>query len=162
MTLLAVNFKRRRCNGTRIRDKPVGDNVTCIVTFSPTDAGMESGGGGGEGENGSLYAIFVRRKVCICGLAKILSSQITKKIGSANRKVSHLRKVRESNKLFRSASLRICDLRNLVEDRPPFRTHCRSGECTRAPPTTSTSTTGSLWRCYSSRTGDKDAPPHQI
>jgi hypothetical protein len=83
MTLLAVNLKRRRSTskGTRRRNKPVGDNVTCDF-LTHRCRGAERGGGG---ENGTLYAIFVRRKVFICGLAKVLSSQITKKIGSANR-----------------------------------------------------------------------------
>ena len=35
-------------------------------------------------------------------------------------KASHLRKVRKSNKLFKSANLRICDFRNLYADRPAF------------------------------------------
>jgi hypothetical protein len=35
-------------------------------------------------------------------------------------KVLHLRKVRKSNKLFKSAILRICDLRNLFVDRGGF------------------------------------------
>jgi hypothetical protein len=34
--------------------------------------------------------------------------------------VLHLRKVRKSNKLFKSVILRICDLRNLFADRPPL------------------------------------------
>jgi hypothetical protein len=33
---------------------------------------------------------------------------------------SHLQQDRKSNKLFKSASLQICDLRNLFADRPPF------------------------------------------
>jgi hypothetical protein len=36
------------------------------------------------------------------------------------RKVSHLRNIRKFNKLSKSANLRICDLRNLFADRPPF------------------------------------------
>jgi hypothetical protein len=36
------------------------------------------------------------------------------------RKVPHLRKVRKSNKLYKPAKLRICDLRNLFSDRPPL------------------------------------------
>jgi len=34
------------------------------------------------------------------------------------RKVTHLRKVRKSDKLYKPAQLRICDLRNLFADRP--------------------------------------------
>jgi hypothetical protein len=52
-------------------------------------------------------------KVCTrnCGLAEVLSPQITKKIGSANRKfVPHLRKVRKSNTLCKSANFWICNL----------------------------------------------------
>jgi hypothetical protein len=33
------------------------------------------------------------------------------------RKVPHLRKVRKSNKIFKSANLQICDLQNLFADR---------------------------------------------
>jgi hypothetical protein len=50
-------------------------------------------------------------------------SEITTKIGSANRKlakVSHLWKVRKYNKLFMSANLWIYDLRKLFADRPPL------------------------------------------
>jgi hypothetical protein len=36
------------------------------------------------------------------------------------RKVTHWRKVRKSNKLFKSANLRICDLRNLFTNRSPL------------------------------------------
>jgi hypothetical protein len=36
------------------------------------------------------------------------------------RKVPHTRKVRQNNKLFKSANLRICYLRNLFVDRPPL------------------------------------------
>ncbi len=36
--------------------------------------------------------------------------------------VSHLRKVRKSNKLFMHANFRICDFRNLFADRPPLLT----------------------------------------
>ena len=39
-------------------------------------------------------------------------------IKSPNRKSAHLRKVRKSNKLFKSAHLRICNLRNLFADDP--------------------------------------------
>ncbi len=34
------------------------------------------------------------------------------------RKMPHLRMVQKSNKLFKSANLRICDLRNLIAERP--------------------------------------------
>ncbi len=45
--------------------------------------------------------------------------QITKKVGLQieNTKVPHLRKVRKSNKLFKSGNLRICDYGELA-DRP--------------------------------------------
>jgi hypothetical protein len=56
----------------------------------------------------ALYVIFQRVNVCICGLAEVLSPQITEKIGSA--KCHIFRKVGKSNKLFESANLRICDL----------------------------------------------------
>jgi len=49
--------------------------------------------------------------VCICGLAEIVSPPNTKKgwvRKSQIRKVLYLRKVRKSNKLFKSASTRIC------------------------------------------------------
>jgi hypothetical protein len=39
---------------------------------------------------------------------------------SQMRNRSHLRKVGKSNKLFKSANLRICDLPNLFADRPPL------------------------------------------
>ncbi len=76
--------------------------------------------------------IFVRRKLCICGFAEVLSTQ--KIVGSAKnswvrkslkidgpqiRKLSHLRKFRKSNKIT-SANLRICDLQNLIADGPPL------------------------------------------
>jgi hypothetical protein len=48
-------------------------------------------------------------KVRICGLAKVLSPQITKKVGSANpQSVPICRKVHKSNKLFKSTNFRIC------------------------------------------------------
>jgi hypothetical protein len=37
------------------------------------------------------------------------------------RKVSYLRKFRKSSKLFKSANLRLCDLRNLLADRHPLK-----------------------------------------
>ncbi len=36
------------------------------------------------------------------------------------RKLPHLRKVRKYKKELKSVNLRICDLRNLFADRPPF------------------------------------------
>jgi hypothetical protein len=69
-----------------------------------------------ELEHCKLY--FLGGKVCICGLVEVISPQISKKIGSANHKVPHLRKVRKSNTLFKSANLRICNLLNLFADRP--------------------------------------------
>ncbi len=33
--------------------------------------------------------------------------------------MSHLRRIRKSKKIFKSANLQICDLRNLFADRPP-------------------------------------------
>ncbi len=70
----------------------------------------------------ALYSTFVRRKsmyLLTCGSFK---SATHKKVRSANRKSakSNLRKVRKSSKLFRSAKLRICDLRNLFPDLPPL------------------------------------------
>jgi hypothetical protein len=61
-------------------------------------------------------------KVFISGLAEVLSPQITRNRvrKSQLRKGSHLQKVRKSNKLYKSASLQICDLRNLFADRPPL------------------------------------------
>ncbi len=55
-------------------------------------------------------------------IAKLLILQIIRKMGSANGKckVSHLRKVYESNKLFKFANLPFCALRNLFVDRPPL------------------------------------------
>jgi hypothetical protein len=48
-------------------------------------------------------------KLRICGLAKVLSPQITKKVGSANpQSVSICRKVHKSNELFPSTNFRIC------------------------------------------------------
>ncbi len=38
---------------------------------------------------------------------------------SQMRQVPHLRMVRESKKIFKSANFQICDLWNLIEDRPP-------------------------------------------
>jgi hypothetical protein len=35
-------------------------------------------------------------------------------------KVSHLRKICKFNKLFKSANLQICDVRNFFADRPPM------------------------------------------
>ncbi len=70
--------------------------------------------------------IFVIRKLCICGFAEVLSTQ--KLVGSANlrkiygpqiRKLSHLRKLRKSDKI-KFANLRICDLQNLIADGPPL------------------------------------------
>ncbi len=60
------------------------------------------------------------RKRCICGLAEVLSPQITKSwIRKSQIHIgSHLPKVSKSNKLFKSANLRVCDLRNLLADRP--------------------------------------------
>jgi hypothetical protein len=57
-----------------------------------------------------------------------LSPQITKKTGSANRKsaMPHIRKVRKSNKLFKSANLRICDLQNLYS--PPLVVSVKNGD----------------------------------
>jgi hypothetical protein len=54
-----------------------------------------------------------------CGLAEDLSPQITKKIGPQIRKLSQF--VRKSNKLYKSANFRICDLRNLFADSPPLK-----------------------------------------
>ncbi len=51
---------------------------------------------------------FLRVKVCIIGLAEVLSPQITEKIGSA--KCNIFRKVVKSNKLYESTNLRICNL----------------------------------------------------
>jgi hypothetical protein len=63
---------------------------------------------------------FKVEKVCICGFAEVSSPQITKDWvrKSQIHKVSHLRKVRKLNKLFKPANLWICDLRNLFADRP--------------------------------------------
>jgi hypothetical protein len=50
------------------------------------------------------------------GTCRSFESANHKKIGSTNRKirkVSHFRKVRKSNKLFKPANLRICGMRNL-------------------------------------------------
>ena len=52
-------------------------------------------------------------KVCICGLAYVLRDR-----KSQNRKVSHLRKVRKSNKLSPQI-YRFAILRNLFADCPP-------------------------------------------
>ncbi len=60
-----------------------------------------------------LCYIFVRRKKCICGLAEVRKSQT--RLGPKICKVSYLRKVRDSNKLFKSATLRY-----LFADRPPL------------------------------------------
>ncbi len=57
-----------------------------------------------------ICQIFVRRKSKPFTKDWVRKSQI--------RKVSHLRNVCKSNKLFKSANLRICDLRNLPADRP--------------------------------------------
>jgi hypothetical protein len=56
-------------------------------------------------------------KVCICGLAEVLANH--KRVRKQIRKVSQFRKVRKSNKLFKSTNLRICNLRKLFADRPP-------------------------------------------
>jgi hypothetical protein len=61
----------------------------------------------------SLYDIFVRRKVCICGLVEVRKSQQI--LGPL-----HLRKVRKFNKLLKSESLRIFASQNLFADRPPW------------------------------------------
>ncbi len=38
-----------------------------------------------------------------------------------NPHMTHFRRVRKSNKLFKSENLRICDLRNFIADRPPLK-----------------------------------------
>jgi hypothetical protein len=43
-----------------------------------------------------------------------------KKTVSANSRVSHMRQVCKSNKLFKSPNLQICNLRNLFADRSPL------------------------------------------
>ncbi len=68
-----------------------------------------------------FYSVYLNwEKVCISGLAEVLSQQIKKSWvhKSQIRKVSHLRKIPISNKLFKFANLRICDLRNLFAYRP--------------------------------------------
>ncbi len=66
-----------------------------------------------------------RGKVCICGLAEVLSSQITKRLDPqiANPQRVTFAESPQSDKLFKSANLRICDSRNLFADRPPL-VHC--------------------------------------
>ncbi len=56
----------------------------------------------------ALYALFVRGKVCSCGLVEVLSSQITKRWvpQSANPQIGLFALVRKPNKLFRSANFR--------------------------------------------------------
>jgi hypothetical protein len=68
-----------------------------------------------------LY-ILVGRKVCICGLAEVLSLQITKRLCPqiANPQSATFVEVLQSNKIFKSANLRISDLWNLFADRPPL------------------------------------------
>jgi hypothetical protein len=60
-------------------------------------------------------------KICFCGLAEVLSPQITKKIGSRKSQlpeVSHLRQVNKSDKLFKSVHFRNHDLRKFFADLP--------------------------------------------
>jgi hypothetical protein len=57
---------------------------------------------------------FLQNNAQLC-LKTVLKVWVRK---SQIRKVSHLRKVRKSVTLFKSANLRICDLRNQVADRP--------------------------------------------
>ncbi len=61
----------------------------------------------------ALYIYLQGEKVSICGLSQVFSPQITKRVGPqiADRKVSHLQKVRKSNKFFNSVDLQICYLR---------------------------------------------------
>jgi hypothetical protein len=71
-----------------------------------------------------IYAIFVRRKGMYLRTYDSFKSENRQKIGFANPQ----RKVRKSNKLFKSPNLRICDLRNLFADRPTlkFRQICQN------------------------------------
>jgi hypothetical protein len=62
---------------------------------------------------------IVRRKSKYLRTCGNFKSANHKEIRSVNA-VSHLRMVRKSNKLFKTANLRICDLRNLLADRPPL------------------------------------------
>jgi hypothetical protein len=70
-----------------------------------------------------VYAIFVRTNrmyLRTCGSYKSANHKKDSARKSQIHKVPHLRNVRKSNKLFKSAHLRICDLRNLFADRPPL------------------------------------------
>jgi hypothetical protein len=58
---------------------------------------------------------FQGEKACICGLAEVLKVRKSQKDmvhKSQIRKVSNMRKVRKSNKLFNSVSFRTFDMRN--------------------------------------------------
>jgi hypothetical protein len=57
-------------------------------------------------------------KIYICGLAEVLSSQITKRLGPqiANPQSVTFAKSSQSDKIFESANLRICDSQNLFAD----------------------------------------------
>jgi hypothetical protein len=68
------------------------------------------------------YMLYLQgEKVCICGLSEVFSkSQKDWVRKSQIRKVSHLRKVRKSNNLFKSINLRICDFRKLFAVRLPL------------------------------------------
>ncbi len=78
-------------------------------------------------EFGQIYAILVSGKVCISNLRKFkvpakakqsanYKSAHNKNLQITNSQWPHLRKVYKSNKLFMSANLRICDMRNLLAD----------------------------------------------
>jgi hypothetical protein len=88
----------------------------------------------------TLYAIFVRRKVSICGLVEVLSSQknawvqksqihklqtrksqkrLGLQIANPQRRL-HFSEGPQINISFKFADLRTCDLRNLFADRPPL------------------------------------------
>ncbi len=69
----------------------------------------------------AFYTIFVRRK-SLC-LWNCVSFKSVNHKQVQIRKVSHLRKVRKSNKLYKFPNMPICDLRNLIAWPPSFEQH---------------------------------------
>ncbi len=66
-----------------------------------------------------IYAIFVRIKSVPYNF-KLAKQQKFKISKSQKRQVRKSQKRKVSNKLFKSANLKICNLRNLFADRPPL------------------------------------------
>jgi hypothetical protein len=65
----------------------------------------------------SIFVRGIASVLRICGGFKSANKTWVRK--AQIRKLPYLRKARKSNKLGKSANIRICDLRNLFADRPP-------------------------------------------